>query len=302
MPWTATVIRSALDRHEPGRLAFHLLHDGRLPEADLARLETFVTAAGGSIVCHAVQDRRIDALRPPDSGSHVTWFRLIVPDLLPDIPRVLLIDSDTLIVDELTSLWNTDLEGAPLAAVANVVEPTRHDHVRSVGIQDVHSYLNAGVLLLDLEKLRAEGAVPKLLEFASENASKISWLDQDTLNVVFAGRWKRLHPRWNAMNSLWTWTEWANDLFGLDVVNEAVSRPAILHFEGPAMSKPWHYLSTHPWRDTYRATLARTPWADTPLDEDTVANHLISLLPKNLWIPAYWRWIRLRDRLRSRSA
>ena len=297
LPWAATAMLSALERHDPGTLAFHLLHDGAIIDSEAQRFEQLVRPAAGSIELHAVRDERIDALRPPRSGSFVTWFRLIVPDLFPDLSRVLLLDADTFITDRLEPLWTTPLLQAPLAAVANVVEPTRGPHVRSLGIVDPRTYLNAGVLLLDLERMRSEGASEALLRFASENASRISWLDQDTLNVVFAGRWLPLHPRWNAMNSLWTWRDWAEEVFGDDAVRDATTSPGILHFEGPAMCKPWHYLSDHTWRREYRETLARTPWAGTPLDDDTLAVRLIARLPPQRRIPAYWQWAKLRQRV-----
>lgn len=299
LPWAATAMLSGLERHEPGTLVFHLLHDGGVTDAEAEGLQRLVRSRG-SIELHPVRDERIDALRPPDSGSFVTWFRLIVPDLFPDLGRVLLLDADTFITDRLEQLWTTPLNGAPLAAVANVVEPARYQHVRSLGITDPRNYLNAGVLLLDLERLRAEDASTALLTFASQNASRISWLDQDTLNVVFAERWLPLHPRWNAMNSLWTWKGWAEDVFGAQAVDEATTNPGILHFEGPAMRKPWHYLSDHDWRREYRATLERTPWAGTPLDDDTLAVRIIGRLPEQRRIPAYWRLVKLRRRLGRR--
>src|SRR5207253_2718503 len=77
------------------------------------------------------------------------------------------------------------------------------------------------------------------------------WPDQDACNVALEGRWLALHPRWNAQNSLWTWGDLARGVFGVDVVEEATTAPAILHFEGPSLSKPWHALCRHPWRDEY---------------------------------------------------
>jgi lipopolysaccharide biosynthesis glycosyltransferase len=297
LPWAATAMLSALDRHRAGTLEFHLLHDGRITPIDASRLADSVTEAGGSIRLYPVRDERIDSLRPPHSGSYATWFRLVVADLLPDLPRALLLDADTFVADGLEALWSTQLHDAPLAAVANVIEPSRRGHPPSLGIEDPHQYLNAGVLLLDLDRLRWESAPARLLRFASENASRIWWLDQDALNVVFAGRWQPLHPRWNAMNSLWVWPDWAEEVFGADAVREATTAPGILHFEGPAMFKPWHYLSDHRWRREYRDTLARTPWAGTPLDDDSAIVRLISRLPSPWRIPAYWKWVRVRERL-----
>jgi len=296
LPWAATTIRSILDRHDPSALAFDMLNDETPSEADLGRLESMITMAGSSVRFHRVRDPRIDVL-PSFGASRVTWFRLMVPHVLADVPRALLIDADTLVIDDLEPLWTTELGDSLFGAVVNVVEPSRHSHVRSFGL-DPRSYLNAGVLLLDLDALRREDATGRLLAFAKENADRVSWFDQDCLNIVFAGRWKHLHPRWNAMNSLWTWADWAIEVLGSDAVREATTQPAVLHFEGPSVSKPWHYLSPHPWRRQYRDTLARTPWGNqTRLEDDTPVVRLISVLPERLRFPAYWRWLKVRNRL-----
>jgi hypothetical protein len=104
------------------------------------------------------------------------------------------------------------------------------------------------------------------------------------------------------MNSLWEWSDWARDVFGEQTLREAIERPAIVHFEGPSVCKPWHYLCNHAWRDRYRLTLARTPWAVTPLEDQTFSTRLIGRLPTRWRMPAYWELHRTRKRLnRMRS-
>lgn len=296
LPWAATSMLSALDRHEAGELAFHLLHDGSISHDDGRRLTEFVASAGGAIRLVAVRDDRLDGV-PTTSTGLVTWFRLLVPELVSE-SRAVLLDPDTFVVQSLQELWEAPLDSRPLAAVANIVEPAKRRQVASIGIDDARSYFNAGVVVMDLEAMRAEDAVAKSLTFAKDNARRIPWLDQDVLNVVFAGRWLPLRPKWNAMNSLWIWRPWAEELFGADAVREATTSPGVLHFEGPGPLKPWHALNDHPWRDAYREVLARTPWARPPLGSDDPGVRLIRRLPRPWRLPAYWRWALLKQRRR----
>jgi lipopolysaccharide biosynthesis glycosyltransferase len=223
-----------------------------------------------------------------------------LPRLLPDIGRALCLDADTLVVGTLLELWNTRLDGCSIGAVANVVEPARRAYVTSLGVQDWTAYLNSGVLLVDVDAVRRDGSFDEALKLLARPGREFEWPDQDALNVVFRERWLRLHPRWNAMNSLWTWPQWAVEVFGDAVVREATLDPAILHFEGPAFRKPWHYLSDHPWRDAYRNVLARTPWADTPLEDRTLATRVLGRLPPGPRGNAYWRLVRFRERIARR--
>ena len=101
------------------------------------------------------------------------------------------------------------------------------------------------------------------------------------------------------MNSFWMWGDLAAAVFGDEALAEARSRPAILHFEGPSLCKPWHYLCDHPWRSAYRSTLAGTPWADTPLADRTLVTRLIGRLPASHRADAYHLFHRVRARART---
>jgi len=220
-------------------------------------------------------------------GGRMSWVRTVLTDALPDVDRVVYLDADTLVRHSVLPLW-TALDGAPIAAVTNTTEPAMYEYVQSLGLSDPAEYFNAGVLVMDLAQWREEGVIERITALSRERP--LRWYDQDALNVVFAGRWRRLHPRWNAMNSLWFWTEHARRIFTDDELDTARANPAIAHFEGPHVVKPWHYLSRHPFREEYRAALAKTAWTGRSLDERTLATRAIARLPDNRQLMAYARW------------
>jgi lipopolysaccharide biosynthesis glycosyltransferase len=187
-----------------------------------------------------------------------------------------------------------------LAAVANVIEPPMRDHVATLGISYPGGFFNAGVLLLELGRMREERSTQELVQFALKHQAMLTWNDQDALNVVFKDRWHALHPRWNAQNNLWSWRDWAIEVFGVGLAEEAVCAPAIRHFEGPSVAKPWHYLCPVPHRDAYLETLAQTPWADEPLQDRTIATRLIARLPSQWRLGLYRRVLEARSALRAR--
>jgi lipopolysaccharide biosynthesis glycosyltransferase len=291
LPWCATAMLSCLESTPELHLEFHLLHEGDLSADDRRRLTALVARAGGDIAFHLIESTRLASLPSKGAalGGRISWGRVLLPELLDGVDRAVYLDADVLAMTSIAPLWNTPLDGLPIAAVRNVVEPALHAHVRGLGIGDAHDYFNAGVLVMDLDAMRDADALDGITRFVASRHGDLTWFDQDALNVVFAGRWRALAPRWNAMNSLWTWTEWAEEAHGAAEVYEAMTNPAILHFEGPAVCKPWHQLSVHAFRDRYRATLARTPWRNEPLLERTRLNRLISRLPEPAWVPAYLR-------------
>ena len=295
-PWAATSIRSLIDRHPSDEITVHMLHDERLSPADRDSLARLTDGSATVIGFKEMDESRLLDLPSIGAAGRIVWWRLLLADVFSDLDRILFIDADTLVVDRVDELWATPLDAGPIGAVANVVDRNLRDYVRSVGVSDPLNYLNAGVLVLDLAQLRRTDATTALLDVAKQLRGRSMWADQDALNVVFDGRWHRLHPRWNAMNSFWTWPELAAEVHGGQLA-EAKKKPAILHFEGPSVSKPWHFLSVHEWRDAYRDTLARTPWHATPLEDRTISTAVISRLPQRYRFPLYFRLLNARSRL-----
>jgi lipopolysaccharide biosynthesis glycosyltransferase len=102
------------------------------------------------------------------------------------------------------------------------------------------------------------------------NGDKLNNWDQDVLNHLFEKRVLLLHQRWNAMSHLWGLDQaWMEERGGLLTQEEqqAHDSPAIIHFAGGGMAKPWNHYCTNPWKDRYRQYLAQSPWAQVPMDD-----------------------------------
>jgi lipopolysaccharide biosynthesis glycosyltransferase len=193
------------------------------------------------------------------------WYRFLLAELLPELSRVLYLDVDILVADRLDELWAMPLEGMGLAAADNVVELALRPRLETLGLPPGACYFNSGVLLLNLERMRATGATQRLLELARLRGTEFLWPDQDALNLVFGAERAPLHPRWNCQNALYWWRGLADGVYGPQAIAEAIAHPAIVHFEGPGLAKPWHYLNKHPLRERWREHLRQTPFPPPPL-------------------------------------
>jgi lipopolysaccharide biosynthesis glycosyltransferase len=290
------LLRSCIRANPSSSICFEIVHDGSLSNEDCGRLAETATTSRASVRFHCVDGDRFSDLPITPLFNSVVWLRFCLPDLLSDRSRVIYLDSDTLVLSELRGLWDTALDPYPLGAVANVIEPSAKPHVEALGIQYPGGLFNSGVLLMDLAGMRAEQSSEQLFKTAIDRRGSVVWPDQDALNIVFAGRWLALHPRWNTQNSFWGLRQEAVEVFGPAVLNEAIRRPAIRHFEGPGLSKPWHYLCPYPGRDDYRALLAETPWADIPLEDRTAATWFVRLFRGDMRYRAYARLLQARSR------
>jgi lipopolysaccharide biosynthesis glycosyltransferase len=260
-----------------------VLYDGELSDEGRARVRASVTG-GSTLQFLEVPADRLGSF-PSPGFPRAIWARALLPELLPDDRKVLYLDADTIVIDSPVPLWRTELGDEPLAAVANPLYPFMPDHPRwQLGIEDRRRYLNSGVLLMNLDIMRREDTASRLLAYAKGHPEN-EWPDQDAISALFADRHVSLHPRWNAQTTLWALRP--EELpFSAVEVEEARRTPAIVHFVGPF--KPWHYLCTHPYRDSYFEHLAATPWAAPSVEGRTPVNAVLRRLPP-VWIRRWYR-------------
>lgn len=121
-----------------------------------------------------------------------TLFRLGIPDFVKE-DRVLYLDSDTLVLGDISEFYNTDLGDAVIAG--SIDTGITQKHIKSIG-GDVNShYLNAGVLLMDLKKLREMKIVKTWLSMIDKQHYPAH--DQDIIFLTLAGKFKVVDPIYN---------------------------------------------------------------------------------------------------------
>lgn len=266
VPHSAAMIHSALAHSD--RLVVHYLHGAGFSSDDAARLGRMFERPGQRIVFHEIADDRIDGLRIEQDFGPTMWYRILLPELLLDVERVLYLDVDTLVLDRLDPLWELELGSSLLAAVRNVFMPYHRQRAADLGME-ASGYFNSGVLLMNLEQMRNDRFTDIVYALARRRARELDWPDQDALNLAARHRWMALQPRWNVMNSVVMHPELAADALGAAEVDEALAAPAIRHFEGPEFNKPWHAQHGRRGRRLYRAHRRATPWPRYSLDGDT---------------------------------
>jgi UDP-glucose/galactose:(glucosyl)LPS alpha-1,2-glucosyl/galactosyltransferase len=257
---SAAMLHSVLANADGLEVEVHYMHGGDIRRRDEERLAAMVGAHGGRVEFLHVPDTAIEGLPTKGFTRKATWYRVLLPEMRPDLERALYLDSDLIAVDSLEPLWALDTDGYLVAAVTNVFEEHHYKHERlGPDLPQVRDYFNAGVLLMNLEEMRRAGSTSALLEYGRARAQDLKFRDQDVLNAVLGSRRLPLHPRWNCMNSILLFS-WAEEMLGREAVAEARAHPAIRHFEGPYANKPWHLLADEPTRDLYLRHRRATPW------------------------------------------
>ena len=212
LPHTATMLCSLLENNYVSRV--HLLHCGPIDE--LSELEYLVASYGSELIHYDVPVKDFPHFRVDKYVSATTYYRILAPYILPaEIDRIIYLDSDLIVRRSLKELWNTNLNGYAVAAVA---EP---DDVRAepLGLPTGAKYFNAGVLVMNLEYWRKNNITERVLSFIRAHPDKLIFWDQDALNSILIELWIELPSYWN--NYL-VWGRFIPD-----------RNPAIIHFVGP---------------------------------------------------------------------
>lgn len=251
-----------------------LLHVEPLPSDDVEHLGAVLEAGGAGLQTVEIPASLMEGFSGTRNFPPVVWARVLLPSLLPDVDRVLYLDADVIVTDDLAPLWEVDLGDHLFGAVTNPCYPGLPPS-KELGLARREDYLNSGVLLMDLARMRAEGWVDELRNFAVAHPDN-PCPDQDALSARYHDRALRLHPRWN-MQTICFERPPRRLPFPPGQIDEARARPAIVHFTGTA--KPWHRQSRHPLAHRYFEHLDQTPWPRRPLQGGRLSARVLRPLP-----------------------
>lgn len=206
-----------------------------------------------------VRDFKVDFIEPDVSpfkkleykGStyitRISTARFLLPELLPQLDKLIYLDCDLIIRDDLSKLWEIDIDGHPFGAVE---EPTCRARNWEINVPKEYSHFNSGVMLMNLKRLREIDFRNTVCDFLEEHHDLVIG-DQDTLNAIYHKEWRVLPVRWNVTTSMYIW-RYENEFYRYkeDVVKEAFKDPAVCHFTDK--QKPNSFLCRHPYKHEYR--------------------------------------------------
>lgn len=204
------------------------------------------------------------------SNEHIsveTYYRFLVPSVLPFYDKVLYLDSDLIVEGDVAELFDTDLGDNLLGAVSDVDylgNLNMNDGVRLaytnrvLKMEDPYHYFQAGVLLLNTRAMREAYSTEQWLQFAS--APDFIYDDQDVLNAHCEGHVRYLDPSWNVMHDCGARV---GNVFSFAPAKTyqaylaARSNPRIRHYAG--FEKPWNTVGCD-WAEHYWRYARETPF------------------------------------------
>lgn len=162
-------------------------------------------------------------------------LKMALPEITKIKDKLVYLDCDIVVQNDIAELYNEDLEDKIIAAVPQISDDKRK---KALNINDSHKYFNSGIFLLDCKKWKKEDCLKKLMDLFLENQNNLKYPDQDLLNKCFENNYKELKIKYNLTNE---YLDYSNKLSKdkSEELVEAINHNTIRHFEGGP--KPWLY-------------------------------------------------------------
>ena len=206
-----------------------------------------------------------------------SYPRMCIARLLPEsVERVLILDSDTLILGDLGELWNIDMGDNILAGVVDCLNLKAFS--KQFALSDGEFYCNAGMFLVDMNKWREQRIEDEIIKTIKEKNGNVFFFEQTLMNYSCRGRILKLHPKYNSYTlfyafeykNLLTWRH-PTVFYSKEEVENAIKNPRIIHFTRNFYMKshPWKERAEHPITEVYRKYMSMTPWKELWKDNRT---------------------------------
>ena len=163
-------------------------------------------------------------------NSDTVYYKLLIPLIFPDFERIIFLDSDTLIFKDISEMFNlpfndTYILGYPFHTA---------DSLYKFGIHS-KNYINAGVILINIKKIREDGKDLELINFTKKKGKRLFFLEQDAINYVYLKKIGLLPLKYgiylygNITQFKKNYLRKVKSKIDINEVEKAIEDPAIVH-------------------------------------------------------------------------
>lgn len=230
--YLAVPIYSICENHPDEHIVFHIFTDSISPKNQKLLQDEIKNFTNAQIEFHTINDAKLQGLSK--KWSIYAWYRILAPELLPDVKKCLYLDADTLVCSNLSEIFNIPMTDSPIACVIDV-ENFKSDTRQRCSLNDEETYVCSGVLLMNLEYWREHNLSDKIIKWAKENNGRIKFPDQDTLNILCKDTKIVLPIKYGLQNVFFRNENFYSGDLKMQLI-EAYQTPAIIHYAGCA---PW---------------------------------------------------------------
>lgn len=192
-------------------------------------------------------------------GYHVNYvsaYKMLIPSMFPQYVKILYLDTDILVRGDLSDFYNFDIGDNYVAGTPVLINYINSfDYmINLIKIETLDSYCNAGVMLMNLDKIRKDKIDDQWISMLGAFEGSV---DQHIINKVCYGKTAFIPLRFNVCLSDIPYYESkeVGIFYSLKEASDALCDPVIFHWTGKA--KPWKFddvFLAQEWTQYYKNT------------------------------------------------
>ncbi len=226
-----TLIQSLYD-NEDASIHIYMLHSS-LSDNDVAKLKRFTDERKVGLTVIKVNGEMLGDMPLSHHFSIETYYRFFAQSLLPDsVDRILWMDSDMIVNRSIGEFYNQSFDGN-LLCVCESINKNPKELLVKLELPLNSKYFNAGIILFDLKAIRESIDPEAYFDYIRANREKITWLDQDVLNVFYNTK-SKFCPTYIYNNQFFSET-----VFSKEELTAMELTVSVYHYIGAI--KPWQY-------------------------------------------------------------
>lgn len=262
---------------QQSNILFYIIDDN-IDDDNKTKLQDTVKQFNSNIIFVKIPENSLNQVFVSGGITRAAYFRLAIPNILPKtVNKVIYLDCDLIVLDDIVNLWNLDMCQKPVAATEDfgILSSTSKCREKEINLnwKKEYSYFNSGVLLIDVMLWRKNNYASQLIELVQTH--KFRHHDQDALNYLFMNNWTSLPLCWNVIPPVFN--------MNLSIIKNKIMRQnalkalnniSIIHYAGGY--KPWEYKIYKGFNEGYYEYLGKTEYKNAKMPQpNKKTNHSI---------------------------
>lgn len=181
------------------------------------------------------------------------YYRLLIPELIPEYDKVLYSDVDVIFRSDLGGFYNTDMTGYYVAGVDSLAnfQPELVKYYNDIVGTGPEGIIYSGNLVINSKEILKDNLIPRFKELAK---NRYTFQDMDVINIACRGKIKYLSPAFCLTTYISEFNVYRKDellnVWSYDDIENALLH-GIVHYNG---KKPWNdvCINFDIWWEYYR--------------------------------------------------
>ena len=249
----ALIMLESLFEQNSSKIHVFLLHSN-VCEDNLKRLAAHVGRLGGEFSDIRVPAELFEGAAVTKYFTKEMYYRLLIPQLLPDEKRALYLDPDIIVFRSIEEFYRSDFEGSMMIAVPDYLGDVYYpERKKNLGLDSGFRYINSGVILFNISLMKENFRLDDMFGFMSTCGLTMEFPDQDLINVYFKDRIKYAPREYNFTTEYIGTGDFLKYVFSPRYRRRERERIVIAHYMGKC--KPWKPSYYYKYYRKYRSYL-----------------------------------------------